>query len=169
MTQAGLAILADWQSTTSAIAGLVSAVGVIVAIVAAWIAWNQWKSEEAGRRNSEVEAIDRGWEQLRDVRQRIGSYKSKGELLQTIQAARRDGDRSLEVDLVRIPNFFEDLAFRERRGLISLDQLGERMRVTIAAHWEIWQESVFWMRMISRQPTIYEGFERLADKLKAKQ
>jgi hypothetical protein len=68
--------------------------------------------------------------------------------------------------LLRVPNFFEDLALMVEIGNLEIPSIGLWMGDVILKMWEYWQPSIVWLQL-QVAPTSYVRFAWLVRELKA--
>jgi hypothetical protein len=152
---------ADWQSTSSAITGAISAVGVIAAVIGAGLALRAARRERRDRRDRHTRDIRHQWEELADIRMRVIDHPP-AELRVVIEKAWTE--KSTEFfEMLREPLFFEDLAERERSGVVDFDVIYSALGVLVSDRWDNWCEAVFFLR--SKAGYQFYGFQALAERV----
>lgn len=76
---------------------------------------------------------------------------------------RRSAHERHRVVLLRVPNYFEDLAMVAKAGELEAHELFTGEFCTVAAdEWDLWEPSVKAMQEKDADPSVYAEFERLA-------
>jgi hypothetical protein len=69
--------------------------------------------------------------------------------------------------LLREPNFYEDLAYFERHSGLTLSVVAEAFGDVLVGRWKEWKPAVEWLRGKPYFGQVYEGFETLANRVRA--
>jgi hypothetical protein len=150
-----------------AITSVVTALGVIAAAIGAWLAFSQLKETRRDRHMQVVSEFGRRWddERILEARYAIQAY-DRDELADLIAEwlvpPREDATKVVPV-LLRLPNYFEDLAILVDVGRLEFEYVTKAFRNLATREWEHWEPAV--QRMREKQPNVYIAWEALVRKL----
>lgn len=78
----------------------------------------------------------------------------------------RDGNKKEYRELLTEPSFLEDLAISITSGGISFEIVRDSLGYIVWDRWCLWQPTVAELRIVRRERTVFEHFERLAERMK---
>ena len=156
-----------WTDKVSAIATAVAAVFAIFAAVGAWFAFDQVKESRRDRHVGVLSEFGRRWdgEQLTTAREKLLSYSSEDLVAAvdewlTLPIEEEPSDVPM---LLRVPNFFEDLAIMVDLGRLELKYVAKSFKASALTEWPYWEPVV--TRMRERDPEAYTEWETLVQQL----
>lgn len=154
----------SWTHIVSAVSTGVT--GLIVAVALGIAIWQVVEARQ-GRRAEALFELSRRWDEplLAEGRQAAAIYTTPDALRVGIEKARSNPEGDEYYMLVRVPNFFEDLAVMVEDGLASFEDVKRTLGSQVVGKWLHWQPSVAFMRETSGRPTVYEHFEALARRM----
>ena len=159
----------EWTHIVGAIAALVAAVAAVLtffvvagAVVVAWIQLNQAKSNTKALLMAD---LARRWDEelLLDSRFRAAGM-SPDDLLNAIEGHYNAADRAY-YELIRVPNFFEDLGLMAREGTISEGVVRKLFAGPVLGKWELWKPTIDYLREVSGRRLMYEHFQWLSGRM----
>ena len=158
----------SWTDIVTAISSAVAALGLVAATIGAWLVYRQVRETRHDRHVQVLSDFGRRWDDdhLAKARVEVLQYTSEGlvtEIEKWQKLSRRDPDSAVPV-LLRVPNFFEDLALTVECGELEL-KLVERSFGSIAIReWGHWELAIDNMR--ESQPDAYQEFRGLVQLVK---
>ncbi len=173
-------VLASWQETVTAVASGIGALGLIAAAVAVVFTRQQIIQAKVQIENAKQQLIEaqrsRNAQLLADISRRwdedvmIASRRVSSALrtpkgvYKTVKRLRKK--RKLAYfQMMREPNFLEDIAIMEAQGAIDFASLHESLGGVIVKSWERWELAVEYLRYKQGTRVVYENFERLAQRM----
>lgn len=149
---------------TDPVAALAAVGSLIVVVLAAFYARDQLREIRRTRYAEAMFILSHRWDALTDSRQALTAYREREhELVAALTRAIALNTREYFV-LVRVPNFFEDLAIQVEARSIPFDMVSDSFGDAIDRYWTIWKHAVHLLRE-EAAPT-HVNFERLAKKVK---
>lgn len=154
--------ITDWITAVSS--GLTALVVLIALIIAIW----QVIEARRARHGEAFFDVSRRWDEDALMESRAaGAQASTPAALRAQVVTAWVGSLDQYEVLVRVPNFFEDLAIMVERGILSFDDVQASLGSVVVAKWKEWETSVHFVRAVSARPTVYENFQRLAQRMDA--
>jgi hypothetical protein len=152
----------NWAEKVTAIGTAVAAVGIVVAAVGAWLAFNQLRETRRDRHIQVLTEYGRRWDddRIAEARlevQRFTSLELADEVVKWLTPPREE--HSPMPILLRIPNFFEDLAIMVECGRLQIGLVARSWLPAAVREWEYWSDAVEKMR--EYEPTAYVEFEKM--------
>jgi Domain of unknown function (DUF4760) len=173
-------ILADWQSSLSAIAASVAALGLFAVATAAWWARSQvnaLKSQvrelDITRQASVMIELESLWREnkITEARRTSSSIKPE-ELCDRVKTAREDWNENY-FQLIVEPDFFESLAVLVKNRCVDYEIVKDVYGVILIDEWRQWEPTVRFLRLESVNRfapevgnSIYQNFEALAKRIR---
>jgi hypothetical protein len=154
---------ADWAEVVTAIATAIIAVGVFFAA-------DGWLAEKRKRAGEAVSALGQQWDGdgLRDVRKGMRARNDPLSLAnEAVDAWTSDSEQWYD-DFEPLLNFFEDLGMLEKVRALRLLLIKEALGATVIRSWKQWGAAIVLLRQAADQPSLYENFELLADRLQGR-
>jgi hypothetical protein len=160
----GVALAAPWLEVVTASASVVTAVSLVFGIVGARVALHQLAEAKLARQWDFIANAVRQWddERMEDARAQALKYNPVRlrELVAALYGAR--GARSPELAvLLRVPDYFEFLAFAADAGRISVDFVWRMFGGPAALYWELWRDAIGYLRETTGDPNLFIEFENL--------
>ena len=162
-----VALAPNWADQLAAFGTLVTACGAVAAAVAAHLALGQLDETRRDRHVQVIADLGRRWDdaQLAAARKKQLGYPSVPLSRKVEQwLAHPDTDSEAMLLLLRVPNFFEDLAVMVESGSLDLRLVGKVFKGIALAHWQYWEPSIRIIRDY-REPDAYAQFETLVRQL----
>ena len=159
----------NWAEQLTGIGSVLAGLGFIAAAVALWFAYNQLKETRRDRHIQVISEFGRRWDSRRvQSARRIQRVYPGEDLQREVAAWINDPATKPDVDvLLRLPNFFEDLAIISRCGKLDIELITMAMGSIIIHQWEYWNPSIQTMRQTA--PHDYEQFEGLVKDVRTHQ
>ncbi len=132
------------------------------------LAARQVEQLEATRHAAIAVETARRWDgqEIADSRQLIYRLHRAGTLAQSYdQWAQSDADNLFT--LLRIPNFFEDLAAMAKFGFVSIPWIDETMGGSVMAYWDIWEPIRTTLKQT--EPHAYDNWDTLRQSIAARE
>jgi hypothetical protein len=138
------------------------AVGVVLAI-------RQLNETVRSRHAALMSEFSKRWDEPRLVESRAMIQKyTPARLLLRVQALEGTmGSLNELQDLLRVPNFLEDLAVLEREGAISFEMIRLSLGGEYVQWWDHWKPTTAYMRGDETYDLVFENMEGLAERLRA--
>jgi hypothetical protein len=140
----------------------------LTAVAALLIAPRQIAEARRARRAQILSTLATGWAspEMRSARLRLSQIGTSDELFNTLMAAREE--RTDEVLMIlTLPMFFETLAVLVDAEAVEYEHLKRVYGSDIRGQWKLWKKSIITLREDQRQPSMYEEFQTLAERLEA--
>jgi hypothetical protein len=176
-----------WTDKAIAIGTLVAALGFVLAAIGAWFAYDQIKETRRARHVELISDYGGRWDgeglteardlqrhyfddELADAVELYFAYGSSSNprkpplfhLPRIVRRLRPDTDVPI---LLRIPNYFEDLAVMVEYGHYELGVVANAFSSLAISEWTLWEPAIARMRTSDSQS--YREFERLIERLHA--
>jgi hypothetical protein len=135
---------------------------LVVGAVAAWFAFDQVKETRRDRHIQVLSEFGRRWDEdlLSEARSKQREYDDV-ELAGEVRKWIRDPSAAADVPiLLRVPNYFEDLAIMVECGRLEREYVARSFSMLAVREWEYWERAVNEMRIDA--PDAYTEFEGLA-------
>lgn len=168
--QIGRSVLTkNWTDTASAVAAVVAAVAALASLalllLAAIYARRQLNEARRSRHAQLLMDLSRRWDEdeLNASRQKAVAHQTPAGLLQAVQTLEHDNSLDFYV-LLRVPNFFEDVAALEREAALSVELIRTQFKTVIKDTLYHWMPTIRHFRQ-HWGDGIYEGFETLAKRM----
>ena len=157
----------SWADQLAALGTLVTACGAVAAAIAAHLALGQLDETRRDRHVQVIADLGRRWDdaQLAAARRKQLEYLSVPLSRKVEQwLADPDTDSETMLLLLRVPNFFEDLAVMVESGSLDLRLVSKVFRTIAFRQWQYWEPSI---RIIRDRhgPGAYAQFEALVRQL----
>jgi len=162
-----VAMAPNWADQLAAFGTLMTAFGAVAAAIAAHLALGQLDETRRDRHVQVIADLGRRWDEpeLAAARRKQLEYLSVPLSRKVEQwLAHPDTDSEAMLLLLRVPNFFEDLAVMVESGSLDLSLVGKVFRSIALAQWRYWEPSVRIMRDY-HGPRAYAQFESLVRQL----
>ena len=141
--------------------------GVATAVLAAGVllAWSQLKDSRRDRHIQILSDFGRRWDSERLVEARTKqATRDSQELADEVGRWLKKATDAPEVrTLLRVPNFFEDLAIMVDLGELKIKFVAKAFKATAEREWAYWKDAIAAMRTDS--PESYKQFQALVEKL----
>jgi hypothetical protein len=146
---------------------VITALAAIVALVGIALAW---AAATRARHAALMADISKRWDEdlLVEARELAFPFVDDPRLLRAYVSMALDKPGKKYVTLVRIPNFFEDLAILLRAHAISFRIVKDTFGLGLVDTWDRWSLAIQYIRGTEDDPTIYEHFEDLAERMRAR-
>jgi hypothetical protein len=158
----------SWTDKTIAIGTAIAAGGFVVTAIGAWFAYDQVKETRRDRHIQVLSEFGRRWDEqlLWEARERQFLYTDE-QLAARVDKWFKTQDRDVSdvPILLRVPNYFEDLAIMVEAGRLEVKYVAQAMGSLALRMWEYWAPAVEKMR--EQAPTSYTQFEKLVGELEA--
>ena len=158
-----------WTDVVSAIFTVIGALGFVAAAVAAWFAYDAVKETRRDRHIQIVMDYGSRWDgermfEAREQRRPLG----RARLLDAVGKWLADPTKRSAVPiLLRIPNYFEDLAIMVEEGHLDLEFVAKGFSALALWEWDYWKEAISLMRVELEDEQAYVEFEKLVNDLRA--
>jgi hypothetical protein len=154
-----------WTDKVVAIGTAIGALGFVSAAFAAFLAYDQVKET---RRDRYIEAIlefGRRWDddKLTEARESLLAY-NRATIADHIKKCLNHPSGSDLYVLLRVPNFYEDLAMVAEAGLDG-DIVAKHFGPDVLKEWAFWEDAIYLLRQ--RDGSAYTQFEVLVERLLA--
>lgn len=156
------------------LAAIATIVGVALAVPAFGVTFAQLRLAQESARAQAIAALTtlvRDWDAPQMVRARrdVGALTS-AQLREVVREAYLSEAASPDaadkaVRLLRVPNYFEGLAYATDQGAVSFQSVASTLSSAVLASWRQWQEAIAILRSGTADPSIYSEFEKLAGRL----
>ena len=168
---AAAALGPQWTDVVTAIGTAVAALGFVAAAVAAWLAYDTIKETRKDRHIQLLMDYGSRWDDERLFEAREKRSKIEGPaLVEAVGKYLRDpGKRSVVPVLLRIPNYFEDLAIMVWYGKLDPEFVAKSFSGLALAEWDYWKEAILLMRIELGDEQAYVEFEKLVDELRKRE
>ena len=157
-----------WTDKVTAWATLGTALGVIAAGIAAAYAAKQVAESKRARHADIAVDMSRRWDETGLVSCRQGLREMTPEAVKNLYVdayAKKDPGY---FDMQLLPNFFEDLAVLEKMRIVDLEWIDETLGGATMNYWRQWRLAVEADRVSRQGPKLFENFEKLAEKIRAR-
>ena len=157
----------SWTDKAGAIGSIVAAAGFVLTALGAWLAYGQLRET---RREKHIELIsDFGsrWdgERLFEARKKRRELGRAG-LLEAVKKWRAENTDASDVPLLlRIPNYFEDLAIMVDFGELDLDYVAKGFAELAIWEWDYWRDAIEEIRR-QQGPQVYATFESFVEAIR---
>jgi hypothetical protein len=165
MAEAAL-LLASRLEWITAMASLVTAVGIVFAISGAWIAVHQLAEAKLARQSDFIANAVREWDDARLAEARARAIRYNNQRLREVVAALSEARSPELAVLQRIPDYFEFIALAADAGRISSEVVWRMFGGPALAYWDLWRDSIEYLRTRTGDPRIYIEFEELVQRFK---
>lgn len=171
MTIAAAASGPQWTDVVTAISSAVAALGFIAAAIAAWFAYDAVKETRRDRHIQLLMDYGSRWDDERLFEAREKRSKIEGAaLLKAVAEWIENPEKQSDVPvLLRIPNYFEDLAIMVWYGKLDLDFVEKGFSALAFWEWDYWKDAILVMRVQLGDDQTYVEFEKLVDELRARE
>lgn len=156
----------NWADKLTAISSAVAAGGVVIAAIGAWLAFGQVKEVRRDRHIQVLSEFTTRWDSEDVVSAREEQLKYDKSTVATELKKWVDKSETPTADvalLLRVPNFFEDMAIMVECGSLELEYVKRAWGQATLRMWAYWKPAVQELRGYSS--TAYTEFEKLAQKL----
>jgi Domain of unknown function (DUF4760) len=159
---------ANWAAQLAAIGTLATAAAAVAGAIAAYLALGQLDETRRDRHVQVIADLGRRWDdaQLAAARKKQLEYASVPLSAKVERWLRYpDTDSEAMLLLLRVPNFFEDLAVMVESGSLDLHLVSKAFKSPTLAQWQYWEPSIRVIRD-HEDPDSYAQFENLVRQLK---
>lgn len=162
MLASGFEVVAgSWFEIVTATASVVTAVSLVLGIIGARVALHQLGEARLARQSEFIANAVREWddERIAEARARVMKYNNQ-QLREAVVALRAARSEELAV-LLRVPDYFEFLAFAADAGRISFEVVWRMFGGPATQYWKLWAGTIEYLRQQTGDPRIYIEFEHL--------
>ncbi|HEX3254630.1 MAG TPA: DUF4760 domain-containing protein [Gaiellaceae bacterium] len=162
-----VAMAPNWAAQLAAIGTLVTAAAAVAGAIAAYLALGQLEETRRDRHVQVIADLGRRWDdaQLAAARKKQLAYASVPLSAKVEQWLRHpDTDSEAMLLLLRVPNFFEDLAVMVESGSLDLRLVSKAFKSPALRQWQYWEPSIRVIRD-HEDPDSYAQFENLVRQL----
>jgi hypothetical protein len=157
-----------WADIITAFGSLLAGAGLVVAGIGAWFAVKQLDETRRDREIQLIAELGRRWDddRMAEARDKQLEYTSE-ELCEEVVRWLEDPksrDSQLLLLLLRVPNFFEDLAVMVESGGLDIKLVDKAFRALVLTQWSYWEQAIVRTREL-REPEAYVEFEKLKRQL----
>jgi hypothetical protein len=154
-----------WPSTAG---GWTPIVTLVLVATGLGIALRQMQQTIQSRHAATMAELSRRWDEpLLAESMKAGSVYSSDRLGLHLRDLEDRGNFDQQTELLRVPNFFEDLAILNEEGAISIEMIRKSLGGVVVATWDHWKPATLEMRGDQNYDLVYEHFEGLAEKIRA--
>lgn len=157
-----------WTDKVTAIGTAIVAGGVLVTAAGAWFAYHQVKAARDDRHVQVLSEFARRWDDPLLWEARTKQFDLTNKQLADLVGRWFDSKDPSARDvplLLRVPNFFEDIAVIVEAGNLELKYVARSMASLVIGQWDYWELAINKMRETAE--TSYVEFERLVSDLQA--
>jgi len=145
----------------SAGASALGAAGLIAAFVALLYTRTQIKEARKERIRSLASDLSQRWDSSELLKARHFVMQTGDELSTKMQELRQKKEL-LYLELLREPNYLEDLGALWKNSAIEVDIIRDSLGDTLLTRWELWEPFVQWLRDQYDDQSVFHNFELLA-------
>jgi hypothetical protein len=153
----------NWAEVVTAVGSALAGATLLVAAATARLVLQQVGETQRDRHLQWVTEVSRRWDDDKLVGGRIAASRyTRTELAHKVERwLTNPGEDMAEMSmLLRIPNYFEDVALMVQAGNVDADLVWRTLRGPIEAAWDYWEPSI--ERLREDDPDSYTQFEWLA-------
>lgn len=156
----------NWTDKLSAISTAVAALGFVGTAVGVWFAWDLLKETRRDRHIQVLSDFGRRWDEpeIAEARRKQRKYDSDTLAEEVDKWFHSTAEGSDVPILLRVPNYFEDLAIMVECGRLELAFVARAMRTNTLREWAYWEKAITKIRADSAES--YVEFEKLAGQLR---
>lgn len=159
-----------WAAGSQAIGTLLGGAGFLAAAITAAVGLRGYRSSERNR-NAEIAAeLLKRWQspELYEARCLVNSFARRDDLKAAyLEAVGERNSREFHIFEQELA-FFEEVGVMWRLRGVRFEWIQSSIGTIIRTRWYQWQPAIVESRLIYRQPTAYENFQRLAEELEAR-
>jgi len=162
MLAAEIAASPSWTDKVTAIGTAAVAAGLLVTAIGAWFAFDQVREAWRDRHIQVISDFSERWDQpLMSEARELASSLSSEDLAAAVAAwIAGPADPAVDVPkLLRVPNFFEDLAMMVECGRLEVSYIARSFGSSARGEWGYWEKAITTLRR--EQEDVYVEFEKL--------
>lgn len=158
-----IATAPNWAEALTGIGSVLAGASFFVGAIGVLLTWNQLRDARQDRHVEILTELARRWDEPRLTEPRVALLKRDNQEHAAYVKKCLDHPTSGDLEtLLRVPNFFEEMAVLVLSGAIDKRLLGQVWSTLILTYWAYWQLSIEELRA-RRGSQAYVQFERLVD------
>ncbi len=157
----------NWAEIVTAIGSLLAGGTLLVGVGTAFFALRQIAEARRDRQVQIIAELGRRWDedQLVEARAMVVKYDNV-QLADKVARALEGTDTKEYLELLRVPNYFEDLALMAESGGLERDLVRRAFGPMVTRTWDYWELAIAKMREGAEESVLsYSEFERLRNDL----
>jgi hypothetical protein len=152
-----------WPQVAVGWAALISLTLLVIGAILSYRSRLATQMSELSRRWDEAPLIE-----ARTVITKYSSEEIRGRVQYFFETSDQDSSSRELFALLRMPDFFEDLAVMVKKKAFSFGLVKESLGGTVVIMWEAWEPAVRWLRENEGYDPSYKNFEALAKRMQKK-
>lgn len=155
----------NWAEKLSAIGSILSGATLLFGVAGVWFAVRQLAEARTDRHVQIIAELGRRWDEDRmiEARNKLLAYDNAKLAEKCADWVRTRSDAEV-TELLRVPNYFEDLAMMVECGKLELDLVADTFGDMTLRAWDHWALAI--QELSERQPDCYDRFAGLAGRLR---